>query len=377
MSWPARIRATAATMVSLVVLAGAAGTGPAAAAQLTGVQIHPLWDGVTDAEADRQLDQVAATGAGMVRVDVGWASLEQDGKGRWGSWYLARLDRVVDRARAHGLLPLLTVFSTPCWASTAPEELRRGCEGAWWERGVTAYAPRDPRDYADVLSFLVRRYGPGVAWEIWNEPNLDAFFLAPDRAAAYVALLRAAHDAIKAADPGATVVGGALSTADAGFAERLYLLGAKGMFDVLSVHPYSGARSPLDPGDGTFERPSFAHGIPAVREAMLRHGDDRPLWLTEVGWNTSAVRGGPDWAEGVAEATQADHLVAAFRQMARWDYVDAMAWYALQDRSADAADPLANYGLLRADGTPKPAYNVFRFVATATRGAATGPPAGG
>jgi hypothetical protein len=374
MPWPVRIRATAVALLSLVALWAATAAGPAAAATtVTGVQIHPLWDGVSDAEADRQLDQVVATGARIVRVDVGWASLEQDGKGRWGTWYLERLDRVVDGARARGLLPLLTVFSTPCWASTAPEELRRGCEGAWWERGVTAYAPRDARDYADILSFLVRRYGPGIAWEIWNEPNLDAFFLAPDRAASYAALLRAAHEAIKAADPGATVVGGALSGPDAGFTERLYALGAAGTFDVLSVHPYSGARSPLDPGDGSFERPSFALGVPAVRAAMLRHGDDRPLWLTEVGWNTSTVRDGPEWAHGVDEATQARHLSLAFRLAHGWPHVDALIWYALSDRSSDRGDPVANYGLLRADGTPKPAHEVFRYIATA----ATVPAGGG
>jgi hypothetical protein len=368
MPWPARIRATALALVLVALGAATAAAPPATAAPtVTGVQIHPLWEGVSDAEADRQLDQVVATGARVVRVDVGWASLEQDGKGRWGTWYLARLDRVVDGARARGLLPLLTVFATPCWASTAPDALRRGCEGTWWERGVTAYAPRDPQDYADVLSFLVRRYGPGIAWEIWNEPNLDAFFLAPDRAAAYAALLRAAYAAVKSADPGATVVGGALSGADAAFAEQLYRHGAAGTFDVLSVHPYSGGRSPLDPGDGSLQRPSFAQGIPAVRAAMLRHGDDRPLWLTELGWNTSAVRGGPDWAEGVDERTQAAHLAQAFRQAARWDYVDALVWYALSDRSADRGDPVANYGLLRADGTPKLVYEVFRYIATAAQ----------
>jgi hypothetical protein len=350
----------------LLALVAAAAPAPASPGQVAGVQIHPLWDGVSDAEMTSQLDRVVATGAGLARVDVGWASLEQDGKGRWAPWYLGRLDRLIEAARARGLRLLLTVFGTPCWASTAPEELRQDCSGAWWDRGVQAYAPRDPRDYADALSFLVRRYGPGMDWEIWNEPNLSDFFIAPDRPAAYAALLRKAYDAVKAADPLATVVGGSLSRADAGFTEVVYEHGAQGTFDAWSVHPYAGGRSPLDPGGGT-ARPSFGQGVPAVREVMLRHGDDKPLWLTELGWNTSTVRGGPDWADGVDEGTQAAYLDVAFRLVRRWSYVGVVAWYALSDRSADRRDPLANYGLLHADGTPKPAYDVFSYHATAMR----------
>jgi hypothetical protein len=360
----------------LLALVAAAAPAPASAVPAVGVQIHPLWEGVSDAQVAAQLNRVAATGAGLVRVDVGWASLEQEGKGQWAAWYLGRLDRLVDAARARRLRLLLTVFGTPCWASTAPDELRQGCRGAWWDRGVQAYAPRDPRDYADALSFLVRRYGPGIDWEVWNEPNLSDFFIAPDRPAAYAALLRKAHDAVKAADPTATVVGGSLSRADAGFTEVVYQDGAKGTFDAWSVHPYSGGRSPLDPGGGT-QLPSFARGVPAVREAMLRHEDDKPLWLTELGWNTSAVRGGPDWADGVDEQTQAHYLDLAFSFARGWSYVDVVVWYALYDRSADRSSPVANYGLLRADGSPKPAYDVFSFAATAMRREAGGVPPGG
>jgi polysaccharide biosynthesis protein PslG len=361
----------------LLALLATAAPAPASAVQTAGVQIHPLWEGVSDAQVAAQLDRVATTGARLVRVDVGWASLEQDGKGQWSPWYLERLDRLVAAARARRLQLLLTVFGTPCWASTAPEELRQGCRGDWWDRGVPAYAPRDPRDYADALSFLVHRYGPGIDWEIWNEPNLSDFFIAPDRPAAYAALLRKAHDAVKAADPTATVVGGSLSRADAGFTEVVYQHDAQGTFDAWSVHPYAGGRSPLDPGGGT-ARPSFAHGVPAVREAMLRHGDDKPLWLTEVGWNTSAVRDGPDWANGVDEQTQAQYLDLAFRAARAWSYVGVVVWYALEDRRADLAAPLANYGLLRADGSPKPAFDVFSFHATAlAREAGVVPPGGG
>jgi hypothetical protein len=115
----------------------------------------------------RQLDLAKGAGAQILRVDVGWASLEQDGKGHWSTRYRDRLDDLVAQAERRHLKLLLTVIDSPCWASSAPASLKRGCEGAWWEREVDKYTPRDPADYADAFAYLIRRYGSRVAaWEI-------------------------------------------------------------------------------------------------------------------------------------------------------------------------------------------------------------------
>jgi hypothetical protein len=365
-----RLSLAAATLVAVaLVLAGkgsrdAGGAGPVT--QALGVQVHPLWDGVSREQARAQLDRAADAGARIVRVDVGWASLEQHGRRRWSSWYLGRLDAVVRHARTRHLQLLLTVFGTPCWASTAPEALRQGCRGAWWERGVERYAPRRPADYGRALAFLVRRYGARVAaWEVWNEPNSRDFFQARHPVSAYAALLEAAHRAVKAARPRATVVGGALSESDAAFTAALYRRGVRGSFDAWSIHPYSGDRSPLD-RSGDAEH-SFVRGVPAVRAVMRRHGDDAPLWLTEVGWSTTTARGGPSWANGVSEQEQARHLEAAITRARSWPYVRAVLWYTLQDTGTDPADRLGNYGLLRAGGDPKPSHAAFRRLTGALR----------
>jgi hypothetical protein len=332
------------------------------------VQVHPLWAGVDRAEASRQLDRAKASGARMVRVDVGWASVEHAGRGRWSRWYLSRLDHVVAAARARGVRPLLTVFGTPCWASTAPSRLRQGCRGAWWERGVDRYAPRRPGDYARALGFLARRYGRRVAaWEVWNEPNQTAFLVAREPARAYAALLRAAYRAIKRADRSATVVGGALAEADHRFTDRVLSLGAARSFDAWSVHPYSGDRSPLDPGAPRDREHSFVRGVPAVRQVLVRHRRPRPLWLTELGWSTASARGGATYANGVDTQTQARYLTEAFAQVRAWRYVRVAIWYALNDTSGDGADLLGNYGLLRADGSAKPSFDAFRWMAAALR----------
>ena len=351
----------AALLSLLVALAAPA---PALAAQTPGVQVHPLWAGVDRADASRQLERAADGGARMVRIDVGWASVEHSGRRRWSRWYLSRLDHVVAAARSRGLRPLLTVFGTPCWASSAPARLRQGCRGRWWERGVERYAPRDPADYGRAMAFLVRRYGRRVAgWEIWNEPNQSAFFQAREPARAYARLLRVAHRAIKRADRSATVVGGSLAEADHRFTDRLMRLGARGAFDAWSVHPYSGDRSPLDPAAGQDREHSFVRGVPAVRATLVRHGQRRPLWLTELGWSTASVRGGRTFDNGVDAGTQARFLTEAFSRVRAWPYVDVVIWYALADTSSDAADLVGNFGLLRADGSAKPSFEAFRWMA--------------
>ena len=49
---------------------------------MTGVQTHLLWDGVDAADVDFQMDKAKAAGAGILRVDVGWSSIEQTAHGR-------------------------------------------------------------------------------------------------------------------------------------------------------------------------------------------------------------------------------------------------------------------------------------------------------
>ncbi len=303
----------------------------------------------------------------MLRVDVGWASLEEQGKGRWSSYHLGRLDSVVDKAEARGIELLLTFWRSPCWASSAPEDLKQDCTGSWWTRGIELYTPTDPGDYADALAFVARRYGTRVAgWEIWNEPNASEYYKAPDPVRDYVSLLRAAYPAAKAAAPAVPVVGGSLMHADIAWTRAAYAAGARGAFDGWSIHPYSDDRSPLAGAPSTdFKKLSFAEGVPAVRQVMLDNGDDKPLWLTEFGWHTSTVRGEAAWRNGVDEATQAGYFRDALMLVATWPYVRAVIAFNIKNTDTDPASRIDNYGLYHADLRPKPAVESFRAAAAA------------
>lgn len=366
MSCSHRLSSTRFALISTLALTIAlAAPAAALAAQSPAVQLHLLWGSASAAEKDRQLDQAKRAGARVVRIDVGWQTLEEARKGKYSSWYLSQIDDVVNKARARGLKVLFTLVFTPCWASSAPDSIKQGCSAGWYERGVGRYPPSNPRDYADALRFLASRYrGRVTAWEIWNEPNLKAFWNTSRPVARYVALLKAAYRAAKAADPGAVVVGGALSESDVTFTNALYRAGAKGNFDALSIHPYSHDYSPLRTLDPRWVKSSFIQGVPAVRNVMRRYGDARRMWLTEFGWSTSSIRGRQNpWENGVSESTQATYLRQAFTHMHEWSYVDVGVWYNLVNRSADTADRESNFGLLRHDRTKKPAYSAFQKAA--------------
>jgi hypothetical protein len=356
-----RLALLVAALLAAAVFAIPASAG--AAPHMAGVQSHVLWANVSGAEMDRQLDEIQASGAGITRVDVGWASIEPDAKGRYDLWYLRRLDHLVEGANARGIRLLLLFAETPCWASTAPAKLRRDCDGAWWDRDVQNYAPRRASDYADALAYVVRRYGDSVyAWEVWNEPNQPYFFHSDDPVGDYAAMVRASYPAAKAADPRPIIVAGSLSDADFEFTEALYRRGVKGNFDAWSIHPYSDDRSPLD-ADVESPRYSFVRGVPAVRRVMLRHGDPKPVWLTEFGWSTCGVRGPVHWQNCVDTSLQASYLRRAFLRMRSWSYVPVGIWFNLVNTTSDPDDRVGNYGLLRADGSRKLAFAAFRRVA--------------
>lgn len=343
-------------------------TVKASQGQMVAIQTHLLWSRYDKRDRERRLDLVRAAGVRMVRVDVGWASLEDQGKGKRNDWYLDRVDHVVRAAEARGIKILFTFWETPCWASTAPDHLKQDCKGAWWERDVQRYPPTRARDYGEALAFMVGRYGDRVAaWEIWNEPNHDDFFKTSNQVARYAALVKAAYPRAKSAHAKSTIIAGSLADSDFQFTKALLARGVGNHFDAWSVHPYSENRSPFHPGIAGWSKKSFAAGIPQVRKALLGAGQRKPIWLTEFGWSTCAVRGQAAWQNCVSPSLQARYIRQAFRKMRSWRYVRAGVVFNLKNTSSDRADRVDNYGLVRLDGSLKPAYRAVLHAARALR----------
>lgn len=218
-----------------------------------------------------------------------------------------------------------------------------------------------------------------IAFEIWNEPNLDYEWGGSPNAAQYTALLQTGYQGIKAGDPDAIVVSAGLATTggsaadiawagqfyhaidvvpDLTFLRGMYDHGAKGYFDALGSHPYGGPDSPDTP-PGQASGPIYFRRAEEQRQVMLDYDDPSPVWATEFGWvlETACDLGEHEWME-VSEALQAQYLAAAYAYAdEHWPWMgpmfmfnldfgtvywlaecDPMRWYSITYRE-DPQDP--------------------------------------
>ncbi len=328
---------TKPTRVALIsaLLIGALASG-ANASPMAGLAIP-----VSDPGATAGLKTAKSAGVKFVRLGIEWADLEPSEQGQYAPGYLAQLDRDVHQAGQRGLKVLLTAVGSPCWASSAPASLRRGCTGRVTTAAVAAYPPSNPRTFASVAAFLARRYAPSLAgFEVWNEPDQinQLYFAGPNKTTGYAALLRATYPAIKAAAPKVPVLGGALVGGNGRFLQALYHAGIKGYYDALSLHFYG---APL-------------YSLRQTRAVQLANGDHTPVWLAEFGWSSCAPHKTEDQLTCVTPKIQGQNLADVFNALRHTSWVKAALVYAAND------DATSHLGLTTTTFKPKPALAALR-----------------
>jgi hypothetical protein len=280
------------------------------------------------------VERVAALGVRWLRFDAAWSEIEvSPGTYQWGD-----VDRVLAAARARGLSVVLILGSSATWARPA---------GAEWNYGPNTDDQR--AGFASFAAAAARRYqGQAAAFEIWNEPNLPGSWAPSPDPDAYLRLLTAAYQAIHAADPGARVLtggtGGGLTGIDTiTWYQRLYAAGLHSVCDGVAIHPYPDAPV-ADSGEmGKAKR---------IRTIMDGAGDTaKLLWGTETG----APTGGQPSVDEPHQSTLVGQLYDLWSAVPR---TGPLLYYTLTDFGG--ADREGHFGLLRADGTAKPAYDALR-----------------
>jgi hypothetical protein len=329
----------------------------AARAAEPGVVSDLSW-AISDADKQRQVPLLQEIGSDWVRLNVQWKDAEQS-KGSYDAWWFREYDRAVQAALDANQEIVMAVYNAPDWGAV----LADGGEGQ---------TPADPAEFAGFMRYLAERYrGKVAAYEIWNEPNALRFWNTGPNAIAYTELLKAAYPVIKEADPDAEVVFGGLALNDYDFVQAAYDAGARGYFDVMATHPYTGcvSRPPEHiryATDGRMTKNSFL-AYREVRATMLAYEDDKPIWLTEFGWNTSTAICGNGQPGGVTELEQADYLIRAFQLVEEDPYVPVALWYNFRNNYWQKDDPNsreAQFGLVRTDFSPKAAYYALRDYAS-------------
>jgi Glycosyl hydrolase family 53 len=329
------------------------------------------------AQPQRELHRMVASGVESIRVVFNWSAAQPypnwnvvplDQVGSFQPYPVptsfAETDQIVELAARLHLTVLPVVMYAPYWDQLPHPE-------------TTIGVPRSPAPYANYLRLLVLRYGPHGSfwrqhrglpkvpihmWQIWNEPNILYYWpaaIVPN----YVNLLRAAHAAIKQADPTAKVVLAGMPEYVWTQLANLYKAGARGLFDVVAVHPYT----KLPRGVITI--------LKLVRRVMDNAGDRRkPIILTELNW-PSALHRTPFGADyETTPAGQARKLAAVLPLLARNRRRVGLIGFYYYTWITDAipgGDPFSFAGLLDFSHgriVEKPAYFAFRRTALAIEG---------
>jgi polysaccharide biosynthesis protein PslG len=341
---PQYLKFVVALICALMVFAAAA-VAAEAGPQYRGAQTHSLWESVSSAEMTEELNALQAAGVNVLRVDVGWWTMEY-AKGRYDPTYLAKLDALAAGAQARGIKIIATLWQTPPWASSG---------GAWND------PPSNPADYGAFARFITGRYGPELAAvEAWNEPNYNNNLIASNLAAVYTQMVKAFYTGAKEGDPNVAVLAGSMAYADISFLRELYANGIKGYYDGISFHPYADGAAPAN----TEVTDSFLGGIESLHAAQLAAGDVTPEWVTEFGWPTGTSRGAN------TEQQQAEYTEQAFALLDNLPYVEGATVYELRDMAANPSDPEDNFGMLRQNFAPTPAYAALKAAMQVTPGAA-------
>lgn len=321
--------------------------------------------------------KVGETKFGWIRQQLRWSSYEPS-PGQFANGYVEQVDALVNVAAAKGVRILFSAQSSPGWA------------------GQNGGLPNNPQDFAHFISFVANRYqGKVQAYEVWNEQNYAVETGGQVNVGAYIPLLQAGFQAIKAADANATVVFGGLTPTgvsghpeialdDVEYLRQIYAINGgevKNYYDVLGAHPgancnppdASWPKSPADTECGTDPDGSRSYTnhnsfyfkrILELRRVMEQAGEGgKQMWLTEFGWDsTSQQVDGYGYAQFISEQQQADYIVRAFQIGRSFDWMGVMFVWNLnfQVTVSGPQDEKFGFGLLRNDWTPRPSFDALK-----------------
>jgi hypothetical protein len=297
-------------------------------------------------DLDARLQAMAVAGIKWGRQDFTWRRIEKEK----GAYDFMPHERLVERCREHGILLCGNLaYAPPFHDPRTPE-------------GVEAYC-------ALARAAASRFAGKIDHWQIWNEPNGGFWKGSPEE---YARLLAASGKAIHEANPRAKVLGLNMAFCDVLWAERILKLVPYDCFDIACFHPYRPPNAPeekfdwweLDHYVKRWHRDDLTPEYPLVRmtfleqtaelkKVMEKFGAPKPLWVTEICWNSHIH------PYGTSELRQADLAVRFHLLSIASRQVEKVFWWTLKDGGTRQFDQADMVGLARADLSPKYAYYAF------------------
>lgn len=309
---------------------------------------------------------------GLFTDDMGVYFEDKQGRPTYNWQYI---DELFDFITGLGMKPFIELGFMPSALASGPQTI------FWWRGNVTP-----PKDYAKWEAFIAaftrhvtERYGADEvrSWyfEVWNEPNLDGFWMgnpaklpfeqwAPVARAEYYKLYAASARGVKSVD--ATYRVGGPATAGEGWIDETlaYCAEQKVPLDFVTTHTYATMSGYLDEtgNAGTVFSPArdaVTSGVKNVRAKIDRSPfAGAELHYTE--WSSSYTPADPIHDSYHSAAFILDkmrHIGAAATSMSYWTFTDIF------EEAGPRTTPFhGGFGLLNYQDLAKPSYYAYQFL---------------
>lgn len=283
-------------------------------------------------EVESDMDEAVKLGVGSVRVLPDWTSLQSQ-KATEFDWSFT--DGVLKAAGARQLDVLLTLGNTPRWASRYP-----GSERAVWSYNP----PKSLADWRRYVEALAVRQRAVAAWQVWERSAIH-FFRGSDKD--LTGLAQASIQSVRKTSADGLIFLPEPGGLDLGAINQLYSWGAERFCNGLALYP-------------AFERPEqILRPLRVLQGDIVRKkGPLLRLWVAGFGWAVEPVPG-PLMRPQASEPDQARYLVR-LAVLALASGAERVYWETLRDRVAGEYQVQSRSGLVRLDGTRRPAFQAYQ-----------------
>ena len=276
--------------------------------------------------------KIAEAGFRFARLDMLWNLVEQ----ARGHYDFSIYEPIVGALATHGIRPLFILdYNNPLYDNTHSPPLT--------ELGPKTDQTRQA--FARFAAIAAARFKTdGVIWEMWNEPDNPRFWYPKPDPDSYMALAKVAIQAMRQADPQATIVGPALvglepKYQDAwNFLQRCFVLGLPALVDAISVHSYRLGAPESATADYQRLRTLLARYAPPEKT-------DLPIICSEWGYSLT-------WVSGQQQA----EYFARLYLINLLNNLSLTIWYNWHD-GPDPKQIEDNFGLVTYTNQPKMVYS--------------------
>jgi hypothetical protein len=308
-------------------------------------------------------DAATALGAGWTRVTFRWNEIQPEGPHEWNVTPIS--DQSLSNELAQGRQVVGLLVTTPGWATDLDV-------GPGVPRGLHLPADHPDNLWATFVRTIVSRYAGRINhWTIWNEPDIpDTQHMSWGGSVEdFTQLLQVAYTVAKETNPDAVIHMAAVTHwwDEDWFGRFLDVLVADPhaaasdyYFDVATLHIYF--------------QPETVYDITAHYAGMMRgYGIHKPIWIAET---NAAPSQDPAWPVPGAQfdvslEQQAAYVVQAL-SLGIAAGAQRIAIYKMADTESDRAANPEPFGLVRADGSRRPAFTAYRTATTYLAGFRSG-----